>query len=176
MMTRHLWRSLLGLLVGVLALTVVASAGAAMRGSGPIHGAVRDCPQGTCMALTVTLNGHPVSYRSLGRSVAGRATSIGASTARGSVVANDVTAFTPTGIHDGYNLPWNSGVQQTIALIDAYYHPSMKNDLDVFDNQWNLGSFPYCTSTVTTACFDQVDQNGNHQGFNNPNNPDLVQG
>src|SRR5689334_14818038 len=129
MMTRHLWRSLLGLLVGVLALTVVASAGAAMRGSGPIHGAARDCPQGTCMALTVTLNGHPVSYRSLGRSVAGRATSIGASTARGSVVANDVTAFTPTGIHDGYNLPWNSGVQQTIALIDAYYHPSMKNDL-----------------------------------------------
>ena len=78
----------------------------------------------------------------------------------------DVGYF-PADLHKAYNLPWNSGVRQTIAVVDAYDHPSAKANLDVFNTQFGLGSFPTCSSTITTACFQRIDQAGNNRGFVN---------
>jgi hypothetical protein len=76
-------------------------------------------------------------------------------------------AYSPQNFHSAYRLPWNSPVRQTIAVIDAYDHPNVKSDLDSFDSAWGLGSFPSCSATVTVACFQRVDQNGNNAGFAN---------
>ncbi|MDQ1511316.1 MAG: hypothetical protein QOG50_3160, partial [Actinomycetota bacterium] len=75
--------------------------------------------------------------------------------------------ISPAAFHKAYNLPRYSGVRQTIAVVDAYDHPNEKADLDSYDSAWGLGSFPNCSSTQTTACFQRVDQNGNAQGFAN---------
>jgi subtilase family serine protease len=75
------------------------------------------------------------------------------------------TVYGPSALHTGYQLPWYSPVQQTIALVVTYHHPYAKYDIDRFNTQWGLGSFPSCSATVTTACFDQVNQNGYHSGY-----------
>jgi subtilase family serine protease len=87
--------------------------------------------------------------------------------------AGTVTALSPNNIHSAYALPWSSSYRQTIALVDAYDHPYVKGRLDAFDSAWNLGSFPTCSGTVTTSCFQRVDQNGNNSGFVN-NDPVMA--
>jgi subtilase family serine protease len=76
-------------------------------------------------------------------------------------------AYSPANLHSAYRLPWSSPVRQTIAVIDSYDHPNVKADLDTFDSAWGLGYFPSCSATVTTGCFQRVDQNGNERGFAN---------
>ena len=83
---------------------------------------------------------------------------------------NDTTGavgLSPQNFHSAYRLPWYSPVRQTIAIVDAYDHPNVKADLDSFNSAWGLGSFPSCSATVTTACFQRVDQNGYARGFVN---------
>jgi subtilase family serine protease len=75
--------------------------------------------------------------------------------------------YYPQQLHSAYQLPWSSTVRQTIGIVDAYDHATVKADLDVFDAQFGLGSFPSCSATVITACFQRVDQNGNVRGFTN---------
>ena len=75
------------------------------------------------------------------------------------------TAYAPSALHTGYQLPWYASRQQTIALIVTFHHPYLKYDLDTFDTGWNLGSFPSCSASVTTGCFDQVNENGYHSGY-----------
>jgi subtilase family serine protease len=69
-------------------------------------------------------------------------------------------AYSPQSFHTAYRLPWYSPVRQTIAVIDVFGHPNAKADLDVFNAAWGLGSFPSCSSTITTACFQRVNENG----------------
>jgi subtilase family serine protease len=83
------------------------------------------------------------------------------------VDTNATYGYSPQNFHSAYNLPWRSGVQQTIAIVDAYDHPNVKGDLDYFDSAWGLGAFPSCSSTVTTACFQRVDEYGYARGFVN---------
>jgi subtilase family serine protease len=75
------------------------------------------------------------------------------------------TAYAPSAIHTGYQLPWYSSVRQTIALVVAFHHPYAKYDLDQFNSGFGLGFFPTCSSTITTGCFDQVNENGYHSGW-----------
>jgi subtilase family serine protease len=75
--------------------------------------------------------------------------------------------LSPASFHAAYSLPWYTNVRQTIAVVDAYDHPTVKADLDYFDSAWGLGSFPSCSSTVTAGCFQRVDENGYVQGFRN---------
>ena len=55
-------------------------------------------------------------------------------------------AYTPLAIQTAYgiaNLPnTETGTGQTIAIVDAYNDPSIKNDLAVFDAQFNLPAPP----------------------------------
>src|SRR6266540_861987 len=50
---------------------------------------------------------------------------------------------------------------QTIAIVDAFDDPTAKADLDVHDSTYGLPFFPSCGGSVTTACFQKVNQDGN---------------
>lgn len=70
------------------------------------------------------------------------------------------TGFSPGQFHSAYNLPTQTSVAQTIALVVAYDWPTAKADLDKFNSTFGLPVFPSCSATVTTACFQKVNQSG----------------
>jgi subtilase family serine protease len=70
------------------------------------------------------------------------------------------TGYGPTQFHTAYNLPATSTSPATIAIVDAYDHPSIKANLDTYDSTFNLPSFPSCSTSVTTSCFTKVNQRG----------------
>jgi subtilase family serine protease len=70
------------------------------------------------------------------------------------------TGYGPAQFHGAYNLPTAASTSQTIGIVDAYDDPTVKSDLDVYDSTYGLPSFPTCSGSVTTACFQKVDQRG----------------
>lgn len=68
--------------------------------------------------------------------------------------------FTPQQVRRAYGLPAAAAVPVTIAVIGAFDNPSVKADLDVFNAEFGLGTFPSCSASVTTACFQKVNQSG----------------
>jgi subtilase family serine protease len=70
------------------------------------------------------------------------------------------TGYGPAQFHGAYSLPTTGPSGQTIAIVDAYDDPTVKSDLDVYDSTYGLPAFPTCSGTVTTACFQKVDQRG----------------
>jgi subtilase family serine protease len=76
------------------------------------------------------------------------------------VVTTTPTGFSPAQLHSAYNLPTQTPVPQTIALVVAYDWPTAKADLDKFNSTFGLPFFPSCSATVTTACFQKVNQSG----------------
>jgi len=143
--------------VGLLLQMSVGSVSAANPGAAP-HGHSKSVcsPQAgkaICHAKVLTdPNGRPLIFDKPFSTPADTSGSVG---------------YSPQQLHTAYVLPWNSTVRQTIAIVDAYDHPNVKADLDVFDAQFALGAFPTCSSTITTACFQRVDQNGKPSGFTN---------
>jgi subtilase family serine protease len=53
-----------------------------------------------------------------------------------------------------------AGVGKTIAIVDAYDDPTAKADLDWFNQTFGLPVFPTCGGSVTTTCFQKVNQTG----------------
>ena len=76
------------------------------------------------------------------------------------VVTTAPTGFSPAQLHSAYNLPSQAPVPQTIALVVAYDWPTAKADLDKFNSTFGLPFFPNCSATITTACFQKVNQSG----------------
>jgi subtilase family serine protease len=77
-------------------------------------------------------------------------------------VGNPMASTSPYGLAPGtiktaYNFPTSStaGAGKTIAIVDAFDHPSAENDLNVFSSQYSL---PACTTA--NGCFTKVDQRG----------------
>jgi subtilase family serine protease len=68
--------------------------------------------------------------------------------------------YGPAQFHGAYNLGTAAPNAQTIAIVDAYDDPTAKSDLDVYNSTYGLPAFPNCSATVTTACFQKVDQRG----------------
>jgi len=70
--------------------------------------------------------------------------------------------YGPNQFHGAYSLPTSTSASagQTIAIVDAYDDPSVRNDLTTYDNTYGLNAFPTCSSTVTSSCFLKVNQNG----------------
>jgi subtilase family serine protease len=65
--------------------------------------------------------------------------------------------FTPQQIRGAYGVSSTfQGKGITIAIIDAYYHPTAAHDFDVFSRQFGLP-----TIAGGCGCFQQVDVNGN---------------
>lgn len=67
------------------------------------------------------------------------------------------TGLSPARIKSAYNFPTSltAGAGMTIAIVDAYDHPNIENDLNVFSQQYGL---PACTTA--NGCFQKVDQRG----------------
>jgi len=70
------------------------------------------------------------------------------------------TGYGPAQFHGAYSLPYTASGNQTIGIVDAYNDPSAKSDLDTFDSAYGLSAFPSCSSTITTSCFEKVNQSG----------------
>ncbi len=68
--------------------------------------------------------------------------------------------YGPSQFHGAYSLPTNATSAQTIAIVDAYDDPSIRNDLTAYDNKFGIPDLPTCSSTVTGACFVKVNQSG----------------
>jgi subtilase family serine protease len=71
------------------------------------------------------------------------------------------SGYGPAQFHGGYNLPNTTSGTQTIAIVDAYDDPTVKSDLDVYDSTFGLPAFPTCGGSITTSCFQKVNQDGN---------------
>jgi subtilase family serine protease len=70
------------------------------------------------------------------------------------------TGYGPAQFHGAYSLPTQSVADQTIAIVDAFDDPTAKSDLDTYNSAYGLPFFPTCSSTITTSCFQKVNQNG----------------
>ncbi len=84
---------------------------------------------------------------------------------------NSVVGLTPGQIKRAYGFDQinNQGKGQTIALVDAFDHPNIEQDLTKFDNQFSL---PHCTTA--NGCFQKVFACGTsacntNPGTNDPN-------
>jgi subtilase family serine protease len=84
---------------------------------------------------------------------------------------NSVVGLTPAQIKRAYGFDQvnNQGKGQTIAIIDAFDHPNVEQDLATFDKQFNL---PECTTR--NRCFQKVFACGTfacntNPGTNDPN-------
>jgi len=75
-------------------------------------------------------------------------------------VATLPTGYGPTQFHGAYQLPSTSTNPGTIAVVDAYDAPNIVSDLVSYDKTFGLPSFPSCSRTITTSCFQKVNQNG----------------
>jgi subtilase family serine protease len=76
------------------------------------------------------------------------------------LVTTSPAGYGPQQFHTAYNLPATSSTPATIAVVSAYDHPRIKQDLDRYNATYSLPEFPNCSSTVTTACFMKVNQRG----------------
>ena len=67
--------------------------------------------------------------------------------------------YGPAQLRGAYNLT-SATSTQTIAIVDAYDDPNVKADLDKYNQTFGLPFFPNCSSSITTSCFQKVDQRG----------------
>jgi subtilase family serine protease len=74
---------------------------------------------------------------------------------------NGVVGFTPDQIRRGYGFDQipSKGRGQTIAIVDAFDHPDIENDLKVFNKAFNL---PACTTQ--NGCFKKIYASGSNPG------------
>ena len=79
------------------------------------------------------------------------------------------TGYGPVQFHGAYALPKLTPLAagsktkhkaQTIAIVDAYSSPTAYADLKTFDTTFGLPAFPRCSATVTTACFQAMNETG----------------
>lgn len=79
----------------------------------------------------------------------------------GMPLTTDVPAgYGPRDFHAAYGLPDASARPGTIALVVAYDAPTIKDDLDMFDQAFGLLPFPTCCMGQVTGCFQKVNQDG----------------
>jgi subtilase family serine protease len=70
------------------------------------------------------------------------------------------SGYGPKQFHGAYSLPEATSAAQTIAIVDAYDDPTIRNDLTAYDRTFGIPDLPTCGSSVTTSCFSKVNQNG----------------
>jgi len=72
-------------------------------------------------------------------------------------------AYSPNQLRSAYNLTGLGSPSQVIAIVDAYDHPYIQNDLNVYSDRFGISRLPACTGPVASSsapCFQKVDQNG----------------
>jgi len=78
--------------------------------------------------------------------------------------ARSPNGYGPAQFHGAYGLPNvypSTAPAQTIAVVDAYDAPTIRNDLSVYDQTFGIPDLPTCASpTSLGACFVKVNQSG----------------
>lgn len=80
--------------------------------------------------------------------------------ARASASLPPSTALGPAQFLGAYNLTGLASASNTIAIVDAYDDPNIANDLNAYDTYYKLPTFPTCSGSVTSACFEKINENG----------------
>jgi subtilase family serine protease len=76
------------------------------------------------------------------------------------------TGYGPAQFHTAYNLPTTSGSLRTIAIVDAYDDPTIRDDLTVYSSTYGIPDLPTCSSpTAQQACFVKVNQSGTTSSY-----------
>src|SRR2546427_4862857 len=71
------------------------------------------------------------------------------------------TGYGPLQFQGAYSLPATASSLKTIAIVDAYDDPNIRNDLTVYDQTEGIPDLPTCTSPADAqACFVKVNQSG----------------
>ncbi|HET9094625.1 MAG TPA: S8 family serine peptidase, partial [Solirubrobacteraceae bacterium] len=89
----------------------------------------------------------------------------------GAAAVSAPSPFTAAFLQWAYDATWlaaNRGPGDTVAIVDAYGDPTAYSDMEQFRSANGLPSLPTCGATVTTSCFELVNQNG--QTTNLPGN------
>jgi subtilase family serine protease len=68
--------------------------------------------------------------------------------------------YGPAQFHGAYSLPVSAPIAQTIAIVDAYDDPTIRNDLTRYDQTYGIPDLATCSATVTSSCFEKVNQSG----------------
>ncbi|MFL5820496.1 MAG: peptidase S8 [Solirubrobacteraceae bacterium] len=79
------------------------------------------------------------------------------------------TGYGPAQFHGAYNLPQQASGNQTIAIVDAYDDPTIRNDLSAYSTKMGIPDLPTCSSTVTSSCFAKLNQSGNSGSYPSKN-------
>ncbi len=72
-------------------------------------------------------------------------------------------AYTPAQILGAYSLSGQASVNTTVAIVAAFDHPTILNDLNTYSRQFGLAemtSCPVSQGSITTPCFEKIDQRG----------------
>lgn len=76
------------------------------------------------------------------------------------------TGYGPAQFHGAYGLPTTASSLRTIAIVDAYDNPTIRNDLSVYSQTYGIPDLPTCTSpTAASACFVKVNQTGGTSSY-----------
>ncbi|MDD5296484.1 MAG: S53 family peptidase [Rhodocyclaceae bacterium] len=95
-----------------------------------------------------------------------------ADTGTGTNATANVTpaGYSPADLRSAYGLSSTDGWMSTsgsttIAIVDAYGYTNALKDLNVYRNQFGLGTLPTCSSTVTKTCFAKYNQKGQQTAY-----------
>ncbi len=76
------------------------------------------------------------------------------------------TGYGPAQFHGAYSLPTTASSLRTIAIVDAYDDPTIRNDLSVYSQTYGIPDLPTCTSpSAASACFIKVNQTGGTSSY-----------
>jgi subtilase family serine protease len=76
------------------------------------------------------------------------------------------TGYGPAQFHGAYGLPTTGPAGRTVAIVDAFDDPTIRNDLTVYDSTYGIPDLATCASPSSPGpCFVKVNQNGGTNGL-----------
>lgn len=81
----------------------------------------------------------------------------------GPAVNSAPSGLSPAQLHAAYAASVNAPTPQVIAIVDAYDHPSILNDLNTYSTAFGIPKLPSCAGPVASSpvpCFQKVNQLG----------------
>ena len=79
------------------------------------------------------------------------------------LISASPTGFSPSQLRGAYGVSGRGAGQPIIAIVDAYDDPTLKKDLDIYSEQFNLPILPLCKTTGAKSlipCLQKVNQTG----------------
>jgi subtilase family serine protease len=106
-----------------------------------------------CMAMVSTTTVQPTFATPMAHpNVVGGGTGTAAPAA---LATGSAVPYSPTALHNAYNLPTTTASTQTIGIVDSFDDPNAETDLATYRSMFGL---PACTTA--NGCFKKVNQTG----------------